>query len=672
MGSGPSQVPNQTSSRRYSDLSSNQRPPTRSPLLGDQQPNDSLRQDTASSGHEDQYVAHDGQTLVTDDIRRKIAATLATLKGRRGSPFSFITSGDKTSMSAATRNGQDPSVKQQQFSQASLKLSRLLRPLRIDTPSQSQGEESPSSAVKMPTYLSSVSLCQTIVDPIQGGIITSVASEALFTHFLSELNAKWEYILDPQIDTHNDVRRRSPFLFASVLFCASKFAVAIDGIINPKTDSFLQCRLCSLARSLAINTLAKGDRSVEAMQAYYLLVCWKDAEDDISYLHSGYSIQILRDMDVEQMEGNTKQKARCMRACIALFRQDKQQSLFFMRRSSFTVGGEDIPMMGMMREWLQTPSATRLDAIACCSADIRRIQSRMRDMVRKSSKPMLPCLLDLLASEITKWKSSWEDQLQVGERWQIEAYDDYQPTLHPGRAHISNILGLWGSSVKLSVASEILRQSLLQSLKTSVTLDVHSIGNILTTDIPGLKVSIESALDTLRYLVSFPPSDLRRSPDSVLLLGPHAALFIILILGLPCNGLIGPSLQNLAVDMIRKTAQHMAASIQSAQDIIRLHSAYLNSLVDLLDSPATSCNPLQRFDNPSVTTPIGPDLEEGCSIPDPETLQAAQMLACGMRTVDSGVGVDESYFPFEAEGMTDLDVQSLANLLEPNSFWDFG
>lgn len=370
--SGPSHFLDQTSGQRHADFS-NQCPPTRNTPLSHEPPSESSGYDIAISTQGDQCGTHNGQTIVTDDIRRKIAATLATLKGRRGAPFSFITSGDRTSMSAAIRSGSDPSVNQQQFSQGSLKLSRLLRPLRTNTPPRSREEESVVPTIKMPTYLSSVSLCQTIVDPIEGGIVTSATSEALFTYFLSEMNAKWEYVLDPQVDTHHDVRRRSLFLFASVLFCASKFSLAIDDTTNAKLDTFLQCRLCSLARSLAINTLAKGDRSVEAMQAFYLLVCWKDAEDDISYLHSGYSIQILRDMDSEQMEGSTEQKARCMRACIALFRQDKQQSLFFMRRSSFSVGGEDIPMMGMMKEWLQTPNVTRLDAIACCSADIRRI-----------------------------------------------------------------------------------------------------------------------------------------------------------------------------------------------------------------------------------------------------------------------------------------------------------
>jgi hypothetical protein len=86
---------------------------------------------------------------------------------------------------------------------------------------------------------------------------------------------------------------------SSVLFCASKFANFVDsGLVSP-TDPYLQSRLCSLAQNLVIKALAEGDRSIESTQAMYLLVCWKDADDDISYLHSGYAFRILDDLDLE-------------------------------------------------------------------------------------------------------------------------------------------------------------------------------------------------------------------------------------------------------------------------------------------------------------------------------------------------------------------------------------
>lgn len=76
----------------------------------------------------------------------------------------------------------------------------------------------------MPSYLSSMTLCQTITDPIEAGILTKATSTALFTHFMIEMNTEGEYILDPRLDFHDSVRQRSPLLFATILFCSSKFA----------------------------------------------------------------------------------------------------------------------------------------------------------------------------------------------------------------------------------------------------------------------------------------------------------------------------------------------------------------------------------------------------------------------------------------------------------------
>lgn len=568
---------------------------------------------------------------------------------------------------AAAAPDADPHVRRQHFSQASLKLSWLLRPLRINVPGD-QVRPEPAPAVKMPTYLSSLTLCQTIIDPIEGGIVSQETSEALFQYFLLEMNAKWEYVLDPRVDTHDAVRRRSPLLLASVLFCASKFACLVDGAVCSKADPFLLCRLCSLARSLAINTITRGDRSVEAMQAFYLLVCWKDADDDISYLHGGYGTQILRDMDLEQMDGNAEQKARGMRAYMALFRQDKQQSLFFMRKSAFAAGGEDEYIVGMMKGWLETPGANRLDSIACCSADVRLIQAKLRAMARKSCRQMLPCLLDLADSEMTRWRTLWKDRLMGDSQQQQE---QRQPALDPGKDHVRNLMGLWENSVKLSVASEVLRQHLTTSLKETATLDVHAIGDILTPGVPGLQASIESALETLRYFTSFPPRDLRRSPDSVLLLGPHAALFIVLILGLPSShGVAGPSFQHLAVDAIRRTAQHVASAVESAQDIVSLHSAYLDSLVDLLPDPGALHLGRQETTEQRGSPQLSTEHVHGHG--QRYWPQSSQAPAVGIDPMSSGIDAEGPFIPFGHQNMPDIEFQSLANLLEPSGFWEYG
>ncbi|KAJ5469020.1 hypothetical protein N7475_006772 [Penicillium sp. IBT 31633x] len=307
--------------------------------------------ETASTISEHLPPAAYTQPAITNEIRARIIATLATLKGKRGAPFSFVTSGASGSQS-------QQSFEQSQSTPLSLKLSWLLRPLKASPWHGGRYDSQQSTEpVKMPSYAASMTLGQTVTDPVEGGMISLQASMALFEYFMLQMNAKWEYVLDPHVDTHSDVRKRSPLLFASILFCASKFTNFINGNLVPATDPYMQSRLCSLARNLAIKTIAEGDRSIETMQAFYLLVCWKDKDDDISYLHSGYAFRILHDLDLEQGGSDRRQEARRRRTWLALFRQDRQQSLFFMRRASLSLSDEDPPSVGDLDTWLKMSHA---------------------------------------------------------------------------------------------------------------------------------------------------------------------------------------------------------------------------------------------------------------------------------------------------------------------------
>ncbi|OBT84363.1 hypothetical protein VE02_07879 [Pseudogymnoascus sp. 03VT05] len=643
----------------------------------------------------DDHQQRQQQPPITAEIRARIVATLASLKGRRGAPFSFVTSGDKPEFSARAVP-EEPSYQQQQQQQqsseqtqsisppSSLKLSWLLRPLRPTTGSNSgDGGRTPLPIVKMPSYVSSMSLGQTTADPIECGILTHSASVALFRHFMLEMNAKWEYLLDPHRDTHDTIRERSKLLFTTILFCSSKFANYADGSLVSATDPFLQSRLCSLARNLAIRTFAEGDRSIETMQAFYLLVCWKDPDDDVSYLHSGYAIRILNDLDLEQGDGELS--VRRKRAWLALFRQDKQQSLFFMRRASLSAGDEDAPFIGNLDTWLRMPYATPLDFVACCSADVRRIQYKLRIMAQKASSTMSPCLLDLMDSELNKWRSTWKNHLMgngVRRENGDSLLDDKQ--LRPGKRHLSSVLSLWEHSIKLNVSSSILRQALLAAVtstlrpsdqpqaQASVGLDLPAIEQVLSSDVPGLSSSIEGAFGTLQTLLAFATEDLRRAPDAVLLLGPNASLFLCLLLSLPPKGILGPSFQKTAIDLIQSVAQHVSQSIQSTQDTLNLHYAYLNSLVDLL-SPATPAQPPSNM--PNMVGPSNFDLtesrEEANDLQHDETaLEAAQVLAGGMTGLNYMVDDNDACFGMTSEPPQSLHMQSLANLLETDFFWE--
>lgn len=518
-----------------------------------------------------------------------------------------------------------------------------------------------------------MTLGQTITDPIQGGILPDPTSRALFTHFMLEMNAKWEYVLDPHVDTHDNVRRRSQLLFATILFCSSKFANYIDGCLVPATDCFLQTRLCSLARNLAIKTLAEGDRSIETMQAFYLLVCWKDPDDDVSYLHSGYAFRILHDLDLEPGDGDNRLAAQRRRTWLALFRQDKQQSLFFMRKASLSQGDDDGSFVGDLETWLMMPHALPLDMVACCSADLRRIQARLSAMVQRASPSMLPCLLELMDSELGRWKSLWKNHLLGQGR--INPLEDQtldRRLLGPENNHLEALVGLWENSVRLNISLAILRHALMASLKSLFRssgqpvpsyLDLSGIEMALSPDALGLASSVEAAFGTLRHLLMFPVNDLRRGPDAVLLLGPSAALTLCLLLCLPCNGVLGPSFQKTAVTLIRDVARHVGQAVHSAQDTVALHAAYLDSLVALLSPSSPFLQPHEN-DGPISTFDLA-QLDSDQLQLDETTIQAAQVLG-GLSYVDENNGL----FGYTAEPETNLHLQSLANLLDTNFFWE--
>lgn len=521
-----------------------------------------------------------------------------------------------------------------------------------------------------------------MTDPIEGGVISVRASNALFEFFMIEVNAKWEYLLDPHIDTHDNVQRRSSLLLSTILFCASKFGSYTDGEITPAPDPFLQSRLCSLARNLAIRSIAEGNRSIEAMQAFYLLVCWKDADDDVSYLHSGYAFRVLHDLDLEQDDGDGRQMARRKRLWLALFRQDRQQSMFFMRRASLSPGDWDTSVLCDLNVWLKMPCALPTDFVACCSANLRHIQSKLRHTAQKATPVMLPYLLELMDAELSSWRTKWCNHLEGEGRAQANDDPSISSTLlYPGKQHLTTLVNIWENGIRLNIGSAILRQALLASVTSlsghhqgpnpPLDINLSTFQECLSPSLPGLTSSVEGAFETLRQLMNIQPDDLRRSPDAILLLAPNSALFLCLLLCLPGEGVLGPAFQGTAVTLIRDISDHIRRAIQSPQDTVALHSAYLESLVELLDSPTSQSASAQQglrvqppFDmaNMSVDT-------NGMDFDDP-TFQAAQVLADGIGSHGDALPPNESIFGVSGEPFQNLHLQSLANLLDGQLFWE--
>lgn len=237
--------------------------------------------------------------------------------------------------------------------------------------------------------------------------------------------------------------------------------------------------------------------------------------------------------------------------------------------------------------------------------------------------------------------------------------------------------------MRLNASAAILRQALIASVTSLCSneqpsqailpdIDVSELTDVLSSDLPGLSSSVEAALETLQYLLACPTEDLRRAPDSTLLLGPDAALYLCLLLCLPCRGILGPAFQKAAVALILQIARRTRDAVQSPQDTLNLHAAYLESLVDLL-------GPAAQPTGSQGTTPNCTDVHMSSDIShlDETTLEAAQVLASGMGEAsysvndgNNGSGVDNSGDIFDFAGDRNMHLQSLVNLMDMDFFWE--
>lgn len=133
------------------------------------------------------------------------------------------------------------------------------------------------------------------------------------------------------------------------------------------------------------------------MQAFYLLACWKDPDDDVSYLHSGYALRILNDLNLDLSDDDDDDDDEGYvvwrrRAWLALFRQDRQQGLFFMRRAALSIDdNEGASFVGDLDSWRKMRNAPKgkkgiaLNAVMSARPSRLRAEQVESNMVRPRS-----------------------------------------------------------------------------------------------------------------------------------------------------------------------------------------------------------------------------------------------------------------------------------------------
>ena len=107
-------------------------------------------------------------------------------------------------------------------------------------------------------------------DPVQMGLMDERTAENIIDLVLIRLNP-FVNLFDPELHSSAYIRKRSPFLFTTLLMAGSKFF---------KPQLYPKCR--ELAEQHAIKAFAEGRKSVEVVQSFMCLTYWKEPDSTAS------------------------------------------------------------------------------------------------------------------------------------------------------------------------------------------------------------------------------------------------------------------------------------------------------------------------------------------------------------------------------------------------------
>lgn len=109
-------------------------------------------------------------------------------------------------------------------------------------------------------------------DPVQKGLIDEQTAENIMDLVMIRLNP-FINLFDPELHSAAYVRKKSPFLFTTLLMAGSKFF---------KPQLYPKCR--ELAEQHAVQAFAEAHKSVEVVQAFMCLTYWKEPDSTVSML----------------------------------------------------------------------------------------------------------------------------------------------------------------------------------------------------------------------------------------------------------------------------------------------------------------------------------------------------------------------------------------------------
>ncbi|PWN54259.1 hypothetical protein IE53DRAFT_383172 [Violaceomyces palustris] len=594
---------------------------------------------------------------------------------RRGAPYTLVSIDNNPALESSERNSatgtaepQDTNVINESFeliAEQPLTLSVMLKPFEIC--------ENPVTDDRRKLHddrmTSGAQQRDELNDPVTSGILTEAAARSLFDLFMLHANG-WSEVFDPALHTHDWVRRRSSFLYSTMLYVGARFSKdpagqGLEGVrewkrrlgmedsdyLSPNSAStpgqttagdghlmtrgeeelleyarYIRQQLQVQARDHAARAFVDGDRTVACCQAFFLLASWKSLDDGLSVIQCGYAFRLAMDIQLfaempqsikpkgmldvasqQRFEAVQRRFRNRQRTFLMLFVQDKTQQISN-KITTHSISAEN-PLIRMCQVWHRKAGAIPGDAYVSASVDMRRIQAKYVELVDRMEAlsgmqgegPNI--LLPAFISELGEWWQRWLDALGLKPMPGQEEEDPAFPNRKQCRR--SN-MKFWKDSVKLHIASSILKYSLKQAAMTeskgrkadrdedgwspqeggddSSAALVTEGGAYNLINMPAFWPCVEGARGVLHAINSMPPERLLTTPDSTALQTTHAAVLLCSLATVKSVPPLGKGYISSTIQLIDKTSAAFRRASISPDDTVVHIARYLESLLRPLDA----------------------------------------------------------------------------------------
>lgn len=491
-----------------------------------------------ASAHNVGRDALDPENLYGVDVRRMTAAmqqAMRSLDRRRGAPYTLVTNNEISTVqgdqddgdsqvgtpltpAAATTTADTNAVNEsfELIAEQPLTLRIMLKPFEV---SEQPDYGTPSTMLEQFNPLAAQRAQQQPDDPITEGILTEPAARALFDHYMRCCNII-SGVFDPQLHTHDFVRKRSSFLYTVIMYVASRYSrrpTAHHLIVreerhqpvdpaewdityaDPDNDRSseaadeyarqVRCRIHQQARKHVAKAFVDGDRSVLCCQAFFVMASWKPLDDGLSVIQVGFAFRLAMDIQLhaempncvkptdsnldqaglQRYEAVQRRFRNRQRTFLMLFVQDKSQQISN-KITTHSISADNV-LIRRCQTWWKQEGAIPTDGFVCASADIRRIQAKYVDLYDRiealtsatSDGPsvMMPAFL----ADLDEWNARWHEALGLREDT-CEDIDDKRRHLDEAayqRKCQRLSLKMWKDNIKTYVSSLVLKSSLRQA-----------------------------------------------------------------------------------------------------------------------------------------------------------------------------------------------------------------